>query len=239
MRTFAFAKRNIKELIRDPLSVVFIIVLPIFLLIIFQQFNIPNDAYKIENFTPSIAVFGLSFITLFIGQLIAKDRSTSLLTRLYTSPMTSIEYILGYTLSLIPIIIIQNILFFIVAIILGLQISINIILTILVLILLSLLFIGLGLIIGLSVSDKAAAGCGSVVVQIVCFTSGMYFSFDMLGTIFKKICEFLPFSHILNIAKGILNNTPIYFNDILISMIYIIIVYIIAVYIFKKRMINK
>ena len=125
MRMLNFAKRNFKELIRDPLSLMFEIVLPIFLLFIFQQIKVPGETYKLENFTPGIIIFGFSFITLFTGALVAKDRGSSLLIRLGTSPMKSSDYILGYILSLIPIIIIQNILFFITACLLGLSISIN------------------------------------------------------------------------------------------------------------------
>ena len=96
MRIINFAKRNFKELVRDPISLVFAIILPLFLLFIFQQFKIPNDSYKIENFTPGIIVFGFTFITLFTAMLVSKDRTTSLLIRLGVSPMKSSEYILGY-----------------------------------------------------------------------------------------------------------------------------------------------
>src|SRR5574344_2985144 len=127
MKTLNFAKRNYKELIRDPLSIIFAIILPLFLLFIFQQFDIPDEIYSLENFTPGIIIFSFSFITLFTATLVAKDRSTSLLTRLYASPMKPISYILGYSLAILPIILIQNILFFLVAIILALDPSINII----------------------------------------------------------------------------------------------------------------
>ena len=96
MRTINFAKRNLKELIRDPLSIVFSIILPIFLLYIFQQFKIPNESYKLQNFTPGIIVFSLSFITMFVSILVAKDRTTSLLIRLGVSPMKPVEFIMGY-----------------------------------------------------------------------------------------------------------------------------------------------
>ena len=111
MRILNFAKRNFKEIIRDPLSLIFAIILPLFLLFIFQQFDIPNESYKLENFTPGIVVFGFSFITLFTAMLISKDRTTSLLVRLGISPMKPMEYILGYMISIIPIILIQNVLF--------------------------------------------------------------------------------------------------------------------------------
>lgn len=156
MRIINFAKRNFKEIIRDPLSIIFAILLPLFLLFIFQQFNIPSENYKLENFTPGIIIFGFSFLTLFTAMLVAKDRSTSLLIRLGTSPMKPVEYILCYIISIIPIIIIQNVLFFILAIILGLSFSINIILAILVSIIVAILFIAIGILIGSTFTEKAS-----------------------------------------------------------------------------------
>lgn len=154
MRTLNFAKRNFKEIIRDPLSIIFAVILPLFLLFIFQQFDIPTDNYKIENFTPGIIIFSFSFITLFTAMLISKDRSTSLLIRLGISPMKPMDYIFGYIISIIPIIIIQNILFFILAIILGLNFSINIIWAALISIVIAVLFIAIGILIGSIFSEK-------------------------------------------------------------------------------------
>lgn len=170
MRILNFAKRNFKEIIRDPLSIIFAIILPLFLLFIFQQIKIPNDTYNLENFTPGIMIFSFSFITLFSSTLIAKDRQTSLLIRLGVSPMKPIEYILGYMLSFLPIILLQGILLFGLAIILGFPISMNIIWTILVSEVIAVLFLGIGILIGSLVSDKAASGISSIIVQLVCFT---------------------------------------------------------------------
>lgn len=238
MRMLNFAKRNFKELIRDPLSLVFEIILPIFLLFIFQQINIPGEAYKLENFTPGIIVFGFSFITLFTATLVSKDRSSSLLIRLGTSPMKSSDYILGYIISLIPVIIIQDILFFIVAILLGLSFSINIIYTILISLVVSMLFITLGILIGSLVSEKATGGIGSIVVQLVCFTSGMYFSKDLIGNGFAFVCEILPFESCLNIVKGILNNNfdIISAQNIIVFTLYTIGVLVLSIIAFKKKM---
>lgn len=238
MRIINFAKRNFKELIRDPLSLIFEIALPIFLLIIFQQFNIPDEAYKLSNFTPGIIIFGFSFISLFTATLIAKDRSSSLLIRLGTSPMKSSEYILGYILSIIPIIIIQDILFFIVAILLGLEFSFNIILAIIISLIVSILFISLGILIGSLVSDKATGGLGSLIVQLVCFTSGMYFSKDLVGKGFALICELLPFESCLNIIKAFLNNdlSIISTRNIIVFISYTILIVILSVIVFKNKM---
>jgi len=238
MRMLNFAKRNFKELIRDPLSLVFEIILPIFLLFIFQQINIPSESYKLENFTPGIIIFGFSFITLFTATLVSKDRSSSLLIRLGTSPMKASDYILGYIVSLIPIIIIQDVLFFSVAIILGLSFSMNIIYTILISLIISIFFISLGILIGSLVSEKATGGIGSIVVQLVCFTSGMYFSSELIGKVFSNVCEILPFKSCLNIIKGILNNNLdiISINNIIVFSLYTTIMLVLAILSFKMKM---
>ena len=238
MRMLNCAKRNFKELIRDPLSLVFEIILPIFLLFIFQQINIPGESYKLENFTPGIIVFGFSFITLFTATLVSKDRSSSLLIRLGTSPMKSSDYILGYIISLIPIIIIQDILFFVAAIMLGLSFSVNIIYTILISLVISILFIALGILIGSLVSEKGTGGIGSLVVQLVCFTSGMYFSSDLIGGVFAAICKILPFESCLNIVRGIMkgNLDIILPRNIIVFLIYTLGVLVLSIIAFKKKM---
>ena len=239
MRIITFAKRNLKEIIRDPLSIIFAIILPLFLLYIFEQFKIPNEVYNIENFTPGIIIFSLSFITMFTSSLVAKDRSTSLTTRLEVSPMKSIDYILGYSISVLTIVLIQNILFFMTAMLLGLNFSINIIYTILVSIPISLLFISLGILIGTITNEKSSSGVSSIVVQLVAFTSGMYFSIDMVGNTFSTICKILPFQSTLNITKSVLNNS---YNNILTSIlvvvIYTVITIVLEIFLFKKKMIS-
>lgn len=240
MRILNFAKRNFKELTRDPLSLIFAIILPLFLLFIFQQINIPSDSYKLENFTPGIIVFGFSFITLFTAMLISKDRTTSLLIRLGISPMKPTEYILGYMLSLIPIICIQNILFYVLACILGLNFSINIILGALVSIVIAVIFIAIGIFIGSIFSEKASSGISSIIVQLVCFTSGMYFPRELLGDTFAKVCEYLPFESAVTIIKGIMNNNLelISSRNIIVFCVYTIAILVLSIIVFKEKMIS-
>ena len=240
MRTLNFAKRNFKEIIRDPLSIIFAILLPLFLLFIFQQFDIPNESYELQNFTPGIIVFGFSFITLFTGMLVSKDRTTSLLVRLGISPMKPTDYILGYILSIIPIIVTQNVLFFALAIVLGLKFSIYILFAVLVSIVISVFFIAIGIIIGSLLSEKSASGIASIIVQLVCFTSGMYFPRETLGKVFAKICEFLPFESCVIIIKGIVNNQleSISARNIIVFAIYLITFLVISAIVFQKKMIS-
>lgn len=240
MRTLNFAKRNFKEIIRDPLSIIFSVLLPLFLLFIFKQINIPNESYELHNCTPGIVVFGFSFITLFTAMLVSKDRTSSLLIRLGISPMKPIEYILGYMLSIIPLTLIQNVLFFILAIALGLSFSINIIWAILISIVVAILFIAIGIILGSLFSEKASSGISSIVVQLVCFTSGMYFPRELLGDVFSRICEYLPFESCVTIIKGVMNANleSITIRNIIVFSIYTILALIISILIFKEKMIS-
>ena len=233
-----FAKRNFKELIRDPLSFIFAIALPMFLLFIFQMFKIPNQIYQIKNFTPGIIVFGFGFITLFTCMLVSKDRSSLLLIRLGVSPMKSSDYILGYMLSLVPLIIIQNILFFTLAIILGLEFNIHIIFTVLVSIVVGIFYIGVGVLIGSCFNEKSAPPISSVIIQLICFTSGMYFPKEAMGKVFIVICKVLPFESSLNIVRGVMNNTSIGLRSILTFSIYTIAIVIIATLVFNKKMVS-
>lgn len=239
MRTINFAKRNFKEIIRDPISVIFAVMLPLFLLYIFQQFKIPSQAYKLINFTSGVIIFSFSFLTLFTAMLVSKDRTTSLLIRLGVSPMRPIEYIIGYIISLIPIVVMQSTLIFILAVILGLDLSINIIFAILVSIPISILFIGLGILIGSLFSEKASSGISSIVIQLVCFTSGMYFDKNLLGSTFSKICDALPFESSLIIIKGILNDiNMISTKNIILFVIYLLVILLFSSFSFKRKMIS-
>jgi len=164
MKTILFAKRNTKEILRDPLNLFFALVFPLVLLLLFYIINnaIPEEAnntlFSIENTAPGLATFGTAFFALFSGMLVSKDRTSSFLMRLFTSPMKATNYLLGYTLPLILMAIVQSCITFISAIILGLPFTINILLSIITVIPISLLFIGIGLLCGSFLNDKAVGG---------------------------------------------------------------------------------
>ena len=170
--------------------------------------------------------------------LVSKDRTTSLLIRLGISPMRPVEYILGYLLSVLPIIAIQNILFFILAVILGLKFSINLIFAMLASVLISLLFIAVGIIIGSLCSEKASSGISSIIVQLVCFTSGMYFPKEALGKVFATICEWLPFESCVTIIKEILNDRSetISARNIAVFSLYTTVFFVLAIVVFRQKM---
>ena len=121
MRVMTFAKRCTKEILRDPINLVFGLGFPLVLLLLLSaiQANIPASLFEIDTLTPGITVFGLSFMTLFSATLVAKDRESALLQRLYTTPLTGFDFILGYMLPFLPIALGQTVICYVVAIPLG------------------------------------------------------------------------------------------------------------------------
>ena len=189
MKMLTFANRNMKEIIRDPLTIAFGLGFPLVLIFLLSaiQANVPVSLFEIGHLTPGITVFGLSFMTLFSATLIAKDRGSSLLQRLYTTPLTPIDFILGYTLPIIPFAVAQCVICYAVAIILGLDVTVNILLAILLIIPISVLFIALGLLFGSILTDKQVGGiCGALLTNLTAWLSGTWFDLELVGGAFKS-----------------------------------------------------
>ena len=208
MRMLTFAKRNAKEIARDPLNLCFGLGFPLVLILLLSaiQANVPVSLFEIERLTPGITVFGLSFMTLFSGSLIAKDRGSSLLQRLYTTPLTPLDFILGYTLPIVPFAVAQSVVCYIVAIILGLDVTVNILLAILFVVPISVLFVAMGLLFGSILSDKQVGGvCGGLLTNLSAWLSGAWFDLDLVGGVFKDIAYSLPFVHAVEMERAVLD----------------------------------
>ena len=207
MRMFTFARRNVKEIVRDPLNLAFGLGFPLVLILLLSaiQANVPVPLFEIQHLAPGITVFGLSFMTLFSATLISKDRGTSLLERLYTTPLTPLDFILGYTLPIIPFAVAQSVVCYAVAIILGLDITFNIFLAVLFIIPISVFFIALGLLFGSILNDKQVGGiCGALLTNLCAWMSGTWFDLELVGGVFKKTAYILPFVHSVEMERAIL-----------------------------------
>ena len=206
MRMIMFAKRCGKEILRDPLNLAFGLGFPLVLLVLLSslQKNIPVDLFEINTLTPGITVFGLSFMTLFSATLIAKDRESAFLQRLYTTPLTGVDFILGYMLSILPIGIGQTIICYLFATTLGLNFSINIIYAIIGIIPMAIFNISLGLLCGSLLDVKQVGGiCGALLTNLSAWLSGVWFDLKLVGGFFEKIANALPFLHAVEMEKAL------------------------------------
>lgn len=240
MKTLVFSSRNTKEILRDPLNLAFGLGFPIVVLMLLSaiQANVPVDLFKIDKLTPGIVIFGLSFVSLFSGMLISKDRSTSFLTRLFASPLTSSDFILGYALPLMPMALAQSAICFAAAFILGLPININILIALVVIIPSAIFFISFGLLAGSIFTDKQVGGiCGALLTNLCAWLSGAWFDLNMVGGAFKTIAGLLPFVHAVDATKAaVRGDFASIFPDLWWVIGYAVVITIIAIVVFRRKM---
>lgn len=240
MKMLSFARRNAKEILRDPLNLAFGLGFPIVLLLLLTaiQTNVPVEIFEISHLTPGIAVFGLSFMTLFSATLISKDRGSSLLQRLYTTPLTAVDFILGYTLPILPIAVAQSLICFLTAIVLGLKPEIGILWAVLLMIPSSLLFIALGLLCGSTLNDKQVGGiCGALLTNLTAWMSGAWFDLELVGGAFKKAACALPFVHAVEMERAVLaSDYAAVIPNLMWVLGYALAIMLLAVAVFLRRM---
>ena len=240
MRMLTFAKRNAKEILRDPLNLGFGLGFPLVLLVLLSalQRNIPVSLFEIDTLTPGITVFGLSFMTLFSATLVAKDRESAFLQRLYTTPLKGFEFIIGYMLPLLPIALAQTVICYLFAIPLGLTVSANIIYAVIGIIPMAVFNIALGLLCGSIFGVKQVGGiCGALLTNLSAWLSGVWFDLKLVGGFFEKLANALPFFRAAEAEKALFEgNSEIAFSHILLIIIYSISITAVAVFFFLKQM---
>lgn len=240
MRMLTFSKRCAKEILRDPINIGFGLGFPLVLLLLLSaiQANIPVSLFEIGTLTPGITVFGLSFITLFSATLIAKDRETAFLQRLYTTPLTAFDFIMGYMLPFFPIAIGQTIICYLFAIPLGLEVSVNIIYAVIGIIPMAIFNIALGILCGSALGVKQVGGvCGALLTNLSAWFSGVWFDLNLVGGTFKKIANALPFVHAAELEKELfIGNFEGAVSHILPILFYSVLITVVAVLCFLAQM---
>lgn len=244
MRSILFAKRNTKEILRDPINLFFGLGFPLILLALLSFINkrLPHDAnnsmFEITRLASGISAFAPVFMSLFSGMLLSKDRSSSFLMRLFASPMTAVDFILGYSIPMLVFTVAQASITFIAACMLGLQFSVNVLFAIAVNIPVAVLFIGIGLLSGCLLNEKAVGGiCGALLTNVAGWLSGTWIPLDLIGGTFKKIAEALPFYHAAQaVYAAIIGDFGAILNHFAVVFGYMIVFYVLAVIIFRHKM---
>lgn len=240
MRLLTFSGRTAKEILRDPLNLAFGLGFPLVLLFLLSaiQANVPVSLFEIESLTPGITIFGLTFMTLFAATLIAKDRESALLQRLYTTPLTAFDFIFGYMLPILPIGVAQTVICYLVAVLLGLPVTITIVYAVLFIMPICLFFIALGLLCGSVFGTKQVGGvCGALLTNLTAFLSGVWFDLDLVGDSFKKVANLLPFVHAVKMERAVLNgNYGEIFPHVWWVVGYTAVVVVLAIMLFLRQM---
>lgn len=250
MRTIVFSGRNLKELLRDPLSYIFCLGFPIVMLLIMTVVNssIPPEAgmtvFRIDNLSGGIAVFGLSFVMLFAALLLSQDRTGAFLTRLYASPMKAWEFIGGYYLPIILLSVLQSVICFAASFIIAAaeDVQMNagrILLAILSLIPTAVMFIGFGLLFGSVFNSNAAPGLCSIIISAAGMLGGIWMDVESIGGGLKNVCLALPFYHSVRAVRSIMSGSRAGLGaDMLIVAAYTLVAVLISVIAFRKNMVK-
>ncbi len=212
MKSKVFAVRTWKEIARDPLSYIFCLGFPIVMLVIMSVVDqsIPTEAgpqvFHLPNLAPGIAYFGLTFVMLFACIQVSKDRATALLLRLYASPMKPLDYILGYTMPMVVLAVVQTVICFCASLVVGvctgtsLAIA-DILLSVLALLPSMILFVGFGILFGTLVGEKAAPGICSILISVAGMIGGIWMDVESIGGVLAKVARVLPFYHGVTLAR--------------------------------------
>ena len=177
-------------------------------------------------------------MTLFSATIISKDRGSSLLQRLYTTPLTSLDFILGYTLPVIPISVVQTLICYVVAAFLGLDFSVNTVYAVLLVIPVSIMYIALGLLCGSVFTDKQVGGiCGALLTNVSAWLSGVWFDLELVGGTFKKIAYLLPFVHAVEMERAVISGDFAgIFPHLWWVICYAVVLIVLAVLLFLRQM---
>lgn len=239
MRFTSLALRNLKEIFRDPITLLLGVAMPLLLLVLFSSLQNLGGGIEIfspQMLTPSLVIFSFSFVIMFSGTLLGKDSKTAFLTRLMSTPLKPIDFLLAYLLPFLPVVAFQIVVCYSVGFLLGISIS-NIGLTILVFFLMALLSISMGIILGSLFTLNQISGIGSLLITIVSLFSGAWMDLRMIGGIFESVGYVMPFAHSIDALKELSKGGT--FNDIQSSFIWVFvysfIFFVLAVYALKWK----
>ena len=242
MKVKAFAERNIKELLRDLTALLFAVGMPLLMLLIQLIISgaVPGDYmpdnFRLANYIPGTALFGMTFLSMFLGIHISQDKATSYLTRLFAGPMKTGEYLLGYGLPIVPLCLVQMVMVFGCGLLMGYETTfVNLISTMGCLLISVPLFIAMGMFLGCLLNDKAVPPLSSILVQLMALTSGMMLDVDMIGGVYAGVCKALPFYHALNLAKvpaGVSNGNPLISAAVVLG--YAVLFFVLSVVVFRR-----
>lgn len=241
MRALVFASRNGRELLRDPVSLAFGVGLPVVLLLLMQLIQRSTgsvvEIFNLERFAPGIALFSLAFLSMFAAMLMAGDRDTSFLARLFAAPMTAADFIGGYCLPLLPLALAQGLVCFGVAVLLGLRLTVGILWCLLAMLPGAMLFISFGLFMGTVLRYRQVGPIASILVQVAALSSGMWFDLDLIGGAFRTICRVLPFSRALELMqRALLGSYAGSAANISWVLCYTVLLTTATIYLFRRQM---
>lgn len=241
---FVLMKRNIQSILRDPLSLVFCLIFPLFMLILLESLlgNIDEAGtaiFKITSYAPGIAIFGQTFLMLFAGSLVAFDFSSSFTSRILVAPVKPPHFFWSYFFAIWPFGVLQTLLFYLVALCFGLPFQGAFFLSLGCSILTSAFYVMLGILFGtLCRQEKQVGPLCSIVISGAGLLGGVWLPIELFGGVFEDICRALPFFPTVSMLRFPFEEVDHLMWIFIAFFIYFIVATTLAIFFFKRRIKN-
>ena len=200
---------------------------------------------KIKNpvvnfYFPGIAIFGLMILISTAAEIIAGDREKGFLARMFTTPARPWDFILGYSLPFIPVLIVSTLIYLGVGMALGLTVVGNLGHAFLIFFLIGLCSIGIGMIVGSLVKSESQAGVSWIFIVPMAMISGAWFSVEGMPSAVKSVAGALPFIHAIDAARAVLNGSS--FAAIILDLYWLIgwavVLFAAGIVLFRRTMVS-
>jgi ABC-2 type transport system permease protein len=200
---------------------------------------------KIKNpavnfYFPGIAVYGLMILISTAAGIIAGDRERGFLSRMFTTPAKPWDFILGYSLPFIPVLIVSTLIYLGVGMALGLTIVGNLGYAFLLFFLIGLCSIGIGMIVGSLVKSESQTGISWIFIVPMAMISGAWFTVDRMPSAIRSIAGALPFIHAIDASRAVLNGSS--FSAIIIDIYWLVgwavVLFAVGIVLFRRTMVS-
>ena len=238
MRSLELAKRNFKDVWRDPLSLGLTIGLPAVMLLVLQALGGVAEFFTPTVLAPGIVLFGFVMLMFSAAMALSRDRESALFSRLLTAPLRPNEFVAAYSLPYIPVAIIQVGLIFGFGALLGLDIDGNAGLVFLILLVSAVFYIELGMILGVAFTVKQVPFLYATILLLTIF-GGAWMDLEEIGGAFQSVANFLPFAHALDATRAVMVDgagLADIATDFYWVLGYTVITGFVAVLLFRRRM---
>lgn len=200
---------------------------------------------KIKNpavnfYFPGIAVYGLMILISTASQIIAGDRERGFLARMFTTPARPWDFILGYSLPFIPVLIVSTLIYLGVGMALGLTVVGNLGHAFLIFFLIGLCSVGIGMIVGSLVKSESQTGISWIFIVPMAMISGAWFTVDRMPSAVKSIAGALPFIHAIDASRAVLNGSS--FSAIILDLYWLagwtVVLFVTGIILFRRTMVS-